>query len=357
MNLVKKSPTIQDVARFAQVSTATVSRALSSPDRVSEGTRLRISEAVRITGYTPNQSARSLRQRTARTILVALPDIGNPFFSTILASVEREAAMRGYGVLVANRFSGDDSGRRMRDYFMSNRVDGLLLFDGSTDLTQLMMLTGEPEPFPLIVACEEIPTAPFHTVKTDNGFAAERATRHLIELGHRRIGHIRGPVGNVLTAEREAGFAKAMAAAGLDIRAEWMFSGAFDMDAGHAAGQCFMALDDRPSAVFAANDESAIGFLSAVQQRGLSCPRDISVVGFDDLAVASHVCPPLTTMRQPREALGRIAAEALIDVIEGQRRSRVPMHMVLSSELIVRGSTACPPALAQDAPAPAAIAG
>ncbi len=342
MNVVKKAPTIQDVARFAQVSTATVSRALSDPGRVSEITRDRINEAVRVTGYTPNQSARSLRQRTARTILVALPDIGNPFFSTILDAVEREAAARGYGVLVANRFSDGDSGLRMRDYFISNRVDGLLLFDGSTDLAQLMMLTGEPLPFPLIVACEEIPSAPFHTVKTDNRYAAACATRHLIGLGHRAIGHIRGPAGNVLTAEREAGFAAAMAAAGLQVRPEWMFSGSFNMDAGHRAGQCFMQLEKRPTAIFAANDESAIGFLSALQQHGLECPRDISLVGFDDLAVASHVCPPLTTMRQPREALGRVAAEALIDLIEGRGHSRVPLHMVLSSELITRGSTAPP---------------
>ncbi|MGB3339814.1 MAG: LacI family DNA-binding transcriptional regulator [Devosia sp.] len=345
MTLVKKTPTIQDVARYADVSTATVSRALSSPQRVTEQTRERISEAVRITGYTPNQSARSLRQRTARTILVALPDIGNPFFSVILDAVEREAASRGYGVLVANRFSGGDSGLRMRDYFLSNRVDGLLLFDGSVDLEQLMMLTGDPTPVPLIVACEEIPNAPFHTVKTDNSYAAERATRHLIELGHFRIGHVRGPQGNVLTGERERGFAKAMASAGLDIRPDWLLPGAFEMAAGLAAAEHFMRLEDRPTAIFAANDESAIGFISGLRQHGLDCPSDVSVVGFDDLAVASHVWPPLTTMRQPRAALGRIAAGALIDVIEGDRRNRVPMHMVLSSELIVRGTTARPPAL------------
>src|SRR5690606_17356306 len=146
MTLVKKTSTIQDVARFAEVSTATVSRALSNPGRVSEDTRARISEAVRVTGYTPNQSARSLRQRTARTILVALPDIGNPFFSVILDAIEREAAARGYGVLVANRFPGRDSGMRMREYFVSNRVDGLLLFDGTVDLEQLMVLTGDPKP-------------------------------------------------------------------------------------------------------------------------------------------------------------------------------------------------------------------
>lgn len=350
MNLVRKTPTIQDVARFAEVSTATVSRALSSPERVSETTRARIDEAVRLTGYTPNQSARSLRQRTARTILVALPDIRNPFFSTILDSIEKEASLRGYGVLVANRFSGEDSGRRMRDYFLSNRVDGLLLFDGSVDLNQLMMLTGEAAAVPLVVACEEIPTAPFHTVKTDNSYAAERATRHLIELGHTRIGHIRGPLGNVLTGEREAGFTKALLAAGLSVREDWMFCGSFEMDAGHLVGQRFCRLADRPTALFAANDESAIGFLSALHQHGLECPRDVSIVGFDDLEVASHVRPPLTTMRQPREALGRIAAGALIDIIEGQRHSRVPMHMVLSSELIVRGSTA--PALATTSSSP-----
>ncbi len=355
MNLVKKTPTIQDVARFARVSTATVSRALSSPERVSEATRDRISEAVRVTGYTPNQSARSLRQKTARTILVALPDIGNPFFSVILDAVEREAAARGYGVLVANRFAGGDSGVRMRDYFMSNRVDGLLLFDGSVDLEQLMMLTGEPTPFPLIVVCEEIPNAPFHTVKTDNGYAAERATRHLIELGHRRIGHVRGPQGNVLTVERESGFLRAMQAAGLDVRPEWMLPGAFEMEAGVIAAQHFMRLADRPTAIFAANDESAIGFISGMRQHGLDCPDDVSVVGFDDLALAAHVWPPLTTMRQPRAALGRIAAGALIDVIEGERNSRVPMHMVLSSEMIVRGSTARPPALTAPLAEPPAL--
>lgn len=347
MSLVKKAPTIQDVARFAKVSTATVSRALSSPERVSEGTRARISEAVRITGYTLNQAARSLRQRTARTILVALPDIRNTFFSDILDAIEREAALRGYGVLVANRFCGADSGQRLRDYFLSNRADGLLLLDGSVDLEQLLALTRAPASVPLVVACEEIPNSPFHTVKTDNAYAAELATRHLIGLGHSRIGHIRGPEGNVLTGEREAGFARALAAAGLVMRPEWLFEGNFGMERGLAAAECFVAMADRPTAIFAANDETAIGFLSGIRRHGIDCPRDVSVVGFDDLAVAPHFWPPLTTMRQPREALGRLAAEALIDLIEGQPRSRVPLHIVLSSEIIVRGSTARLPARAE----------
>lgn len=345
--MAKKTPTIQDVARFAQVSTATVSRALSSPERVSEGTRLRISEAVRVTGYTLNQAARSLRQRTARTILVALPDIRNTFFSTILDAIEREAALRGYGVLVANRFSGLDAGRRLHEYFLSNRADGLLLLDGSIDLEQLLVLTRAPVSVPLVVACEEIPNSPFHTVKTDNSYAAELATRHLISLGHRRIGHISGPADNVLTRQREDGFARALAAAGLVRHPEWWFEGNFEMERGLAAAERFAALPERPTAIFAANDESAIGFVSGLRRHGLECPRDVSVVGFDDIAVAPHFWPPLTTMRQPREALGRLAAEALINLIEGEARSRVPRHTVLSSELIVRGSTAALPASAR----------
>ena len=345
MTTSKKIPTIQDVARVAGVSTASVSRALSRPEAVSEDTRARISEAIVVTGYTLNQAARSLRQRTARTILVALPDIGNTFFSTILDAIEREAGARGYGVLVVNRFAGDESGRRLQDYFLSNRADGLLLLDGSLELANLLALTGEPANVPLVMACEAIPDAPFHTVRTDNAYAAEIATRHLIGLGHTRIGHLRGPVGNVLSLEREAGFRAALSASAVPLCEEWLFTGGFAMEQGLAAAEQFMSLELRPSGVFCANDEAAIGFLSGLRRHGLECPRDVSVVGFDDLEVSAHIWPPLTTMRQPREALGRLAAGALIDLIKGKARHRVPQHSVLSSELIVRGSTARVPSL------------
>jgi LacI family repressor for deo operon, udp, cdd, tsx, nupC, and nupG len=340
MEQLQKTPTILDVARVAKVSTATVSRALSNPERVKQSTRDRIFLAVEATGYTANQSARSLRQQNSRTILVALPDIRNPFFSTILDAIEREATRRGYGVLVANRFLGTQPGRRIREYFVSNRADGLLLLDGSIALEELLQLRSGHVFMPLVVACEEIAQAPFRTVTTDNAYAAFCATRHLIDLGHRRLGHIRGPGGNPLTAEREQGFRRALREADIVLHEEWMFPGNFEMQSGAAAAERYLALSKRPEAVFAANDESAIGFVAGLRQHGLECPRDVSVVGFDDLAIASHFWPPLTTMRQPREALGRLAAEALIDLIEGQSSGRVPQHIVLSSELIVRGSTA-----------------
>jgi LacI family repressor for deo operon, udp, cdd, tsx, nupC, and nupG len=337
---MRKTPTIQDVARSAKVSTATVSRALSNPDRVSEGTRARVSEAIRATGYTLNQAARSLRQRSSRTILVALPDIRNTFFSSILDAVEREATNRGYGMLVANLFLANRPAQRLQDYMLSNRADGLLLLDGSLDLAMLQSLVAPPHSVPLVVACEEIPNSGFHMVLTDNLQAAERATRHLIDLGHKRIGHLLGPDQNVVARDRLAGFTRAISQAGLPLRQSWLLRGNFQLESGFAAASQFMSLEERPTAVFAANDESAIGFLSGLRQYGVECPRDISVVGFDDLAVAAHYAPPLTTMRQPRELLGRMAAEALIDLLEDVEQQRGRLRIVLNSDLIVRESTA-----------------
>jgi LacI family repressor for deo operon, udp, cdd, tsx, nupC, and nupG len=336
----RKTPTIQDVARHANVSTATVSRALSAPDKVSEATRERVAEAIRVTGYTLNQAGRSLRQRSARTILVALPDIRNPFFSSILDAIEREAASRGYGVLVLNLYFGHETIRRLQDFLLSNRADGLLLLDGSLDTHLLRTMAGQAAGVPIVVACEEIPNSGFHTVLTDNVEAAGRATQHLIDLGHTRIGHLQGPDSNVVSRDRLAGFTKALTEAGITPTHEWLFRGNFDMESGFAAAARFLALAERPTAIFAANDESAIGFLSALRQHGIICPRDLSLVGFDDLGFAPHYVPPLTTMRQPREVLGRMAAEALIDVLEEPDALASPLRIVLRSELVVRESTA-----------------
>lgn len=345
MPIDKKTTTIQDVARLANVSTATVSRALSAPDRVSETTRARISEAIRATGYTLNQAGRSLRQRSAKTILVALPDIRNPFFSSILDAIEREAASRGFGVLVLNLYFGHETIRRLQDFLLSNRADGLLLLDGSVDMHLLRDLTGAAGSIPLVVACEEIPNSGFHTVLTDNVEAADRATQHLIDLGHRKIGHLVGPDHNIVSRERLIGYSRALARANLPALPEWQLRGNFDMESGFATAARFMALSDRPSAVFASNDESAIGFLSGLRNYGMMCPRDVSIVGFDDLGVAPHYAPPLTTMRQPRETLGRMAAEALIDLVEEPNSLTTPIRIVLRSELVVRESTSRVPHL------------
>lgn len=340
MVLIKKTPTIQDVARHAKVSAATVSRALSNPQRVSEATRARVAEAVRSTGYTMNQAARSLRLRAARTILIALPNIGNPFYSTILDAVVTEAANRNYGVLVASPYDGDRHLTWISEYFSSNRVDGLLLFDGSLDTRQLEGLPVHGGRVPLVVSYDEVLPDPLVSAVTiDNVEAAERVVRYLVSLGHRRIGHIIGHSRNALPNQRLIGFRNAMAEAGLPVRPEWVIQGDYSMPSGCHAGKAIAALSERPTAVFAGNDEMAIGFISALREHGLDCPSDISVVGFDDIAVAANYWPPLTTMRQPREELGRRATETLIDILESDHLDRAPVRIVLKSELIVRKST------------------
>jgi LacI family repressor for deo operon, udp, cdd, tsx, nupC, and nupG len=335
-----KSPTIQDVARHAGVSAATVSRAISAPDKVSEVTRARVESAIRETGYTVNQSARSLRLKAARTILIALPNIGNPFYSTILDAVVEEAGHAGYGVIVANR-AGDHPGSWMRKYFLSGRADGMLLFDGAIDPLAVGVVPETGRSIPLVVAADEVPDANVHAVLTDNSAAAQRVVEHLVGLGHRRIGHIVSPTKNALPSDRLIGFRAAMQAADLEIRPEWLVQGDFTLAAGQAAARRFARMADRPTAVFAGNDEMAIGFIGELRRHGIDCPRDMSVIGFDDISVAGHIFPPLTTMRLPRREIGRRATRILISLIAGEAPRGVS-RTILRSELVVRESTAAP---------------
>lgn len=341
MNSPKKLPTIQDVARHAQVSAATVSRVLSTPDRVSEATRERVHSAVLETGYTINQAARSLRLQRARTILAAMPGIGNPFYSTILEAVVTTATRRGYGILVTGRL-GDDPAKWLSDYFLSNRADGLLLFDGFLDTRKLHPIAGESGILPLVAAYDELPDPQINSVITDNLQAAERAVAHLYEIGHRKIGHIAGPSRNTFPNERLVGYRKAMFEHRLNVREDWVVPGDYTMQSGRDAAEHFARLDERPTAIFAGNDEMAIGLIATLRHHGIECPRDISVMGFDDISVSQNYAPSLSTMRQPREEIGRIATETLVNILEGNRTSPDPVRVVLRSELIVRDSTAPP---------------
>jgi len=341
MDAPKKPPTIQDVARHAQVSAATVSRVLSSPERVSESTRDRVTKAVRDTGYTINQAARTLRMQRAKTILTAMPGIGNPFYSTILDAVVTTAASRGYGVLVTGRL-GDDPAKWLSDYYQSNRADGLLLFDGCVDTRKLHAITGANTQMPLVAAYDELPDPQINSVITDNLQAAERAVAHLHALGHRRIGHISGPSRNTFPNERLVGFRKAMFEQRLETREDWIFAGDYTMAGGRAAAGYFRNLKEMPTAVFAGNDEMGIGLIAALRKAGIECPRDISVIGFDDISISENYSPALTTMRQPREEIGRIAVETLINILERTVPSSEPIRVLLQSELVVRESTAAP---------------
>lgn len=341
---MKKSeiaPTIQDVARRASVSTATVSRALSTPERVSEKMREKVQAAVLATGYTLNQTARSLRMKSTRTILAALPNISNPFFSPILNAIEEVAMSRGYSLLVTNSTYGDDSLDQLRAFLNSSRADGLLLLNGALTPADLQTLYSSSARMPVVVACEEIPGSGQSTVCTDNREAAARATQHLIELGHKRIAHLTGPSTNILGTERQAGFEDAMQAAGLSIDPGLVFEGSFSVQTGRVAAKHFFGLRQPPTAIFSGNDSMAIGLVAEASNLGLNCPSDFSIIGFDDIELASSFIPPITTMHQPTGEIGRIATVTLLDQLEDADASDAfPKSIVLKSSLVVRGSTA-----------------
>ncbi len=316
---VRRSVTITDVARRAGVSTATVSRTLAMPDRVAEKTRDAVFAAIRETGFIPNATARSLRARSTKMVLALLNGIGDSFFTAILNAVEEALFEAGYGMVM-----GDTRGDMAREshydrLVRSGQVDGVLLFSGRLPAARFGELDAV---VPLTLVCNDIPQLSVPFVESANRDAARMLTEYLISVGHRRIGHVSGPMRGPETDDRIAGYRDALDAAGIAYDPCLVWQGNYRSESGGAAAvQNFLPMAERPTAVFAANDESAIGFIKAVRDAGLSVPEDVSVAGFDDIGYAALFDPGLTTMHQPRAELGRVAAEILVTAHDRRRRT------------------------------------
>ena len=332
-------PTIQDVARVAGVSTATVSRALSNPERVSEKARAQVLEAVEQTGYVVNEAARNLRQQRANAIGVIAPDLSNSFFSSIIAGIEQIAGPNGFGVLVTESSMTGQRAFAHAHLFAAARVDGFVVLDGLFDLSQLRSRAAGQAHAPVVSACEYPTNSPAPSVTVDNAGGAEKAVRHLVDLGHRKIGHISGPRGNVLTTARADGYRAGLKACGLPVREDFILSGDFNLEAGKLAAEIWRTMKDRPTAMFCASDQQAFGFISQLSRQGFQVPQDVSVIGFDDIEVSGFFVPALTTISQPRLEIGRMAARMLLDRINGQSY-REGLHPQLDVTLVVRESTA-----------------
>ncbi len=330
------TPKIKDVARVAGVSTATVSRALSKPDSVAANTRQVVLDAARVTGYRINQAARNLRQQKSGAVVVLVPNLGNPFFSQILAGIESTLAKRGLSVLMVDTKQSE----LPSEYLHHSRADGIIALDGSlpgTLLAEIQSGIGTP---PIVFACEWDPDDMFPSVRVNNRHGAALAIEHLVELGHRNIGYVGGPPANVLTGARLEGVQRALQANNCAVCEQWLFQGDFSLQSGaHVAAQ-WLAMDNRPTALFCANDEMALGVISHLHRSGVNVPRDLSIVGFDDIDVARFFLPPLTTIRQPRSKLGTESADLLMEKLEHGLISDSRSETVLPVEMVVRQSTA-----------------
>jgi LacI family repressor for deo operon, udp, cdd, tsx, nupC, and nupG len=337
--LDRKTVTVQDVARVAGVSTATVSRALSDPKKVSEAARKAVSNAISETGYRLNKAARNLRKQQAGAVLILVPNLGNPFFSQILQGISAVFSETEYSILVSDTSDPSQGDLNLVDYFLDRRIDGLISLDGALPITELELFKQHSVANKIVFACEWSPLVDFPSVRSNNVMGAKLAIHHLYELGHRKIAHITGPEGNVLTRERREGMLEARKQLNLPTSSEWIIRGDFSLNSGFLAAKKIADMDDRPTAVFCASDMVAIGLISGLKREGISVPNDISVVGFDDIEIAEFCDPPLTTIKQNRNGLGRTAAEQLLAQM-GARIGHSDKIMQLDVHLQERESTA-----------------
>jgi DNA-binding LacI/PurR family transcriptional regulator len=333
----RRRPTIYDVARLAGVSTATVSRALNDSAPIAPPTRAAIDAAVAQLGYRPNPIARSLVTRSSQTIALLLPDITNPFYAELVAGAERVLAERDRAMLLCTTAFDPEQEARYLRILRENHVDGALV-DGlvlGTERIASVVADG----FPIVCLDRDVDSPLVPLVQVDNRQGARLATEHLLGLGHTRIAHISGPRAR-LSDERLGGYRDALAAAGIAHDPALETPGDFDEAGGHAAMRRLLESGARFTAVFCANDLSAIGALNAILSSGRRVPGDLSIVGFDDIRLAPYTSPPLTTVHQPAAEIARHATTLLLDLIDG---GSAPTHLHLfAPTLVQRGSTAAP---------------
>ncbi|MBN1139253.1 MAG: LacI family DNA-binding transcriptional regulator [Anaerolineae bacterium] len=333
-------PTVQDVARLAGVAPITVSRVVNDSGYVSEKTRRKVQAAIAELNYVPNTVARSLRLSRTHTLALVLTDIANPFWTTVARSVEDVANQAGFSVFLCNT---DESVTKQDAYLralLEKRVDGVLLVPAQTDAGLIPWLQGQNTP--VVVLDRRVSHRQVDAVRCDSEDGAVMLVNHLLDLGHRRIAVLGGPPAVSTSVDRVAGYRRAMAAAGIDVPAEWVCYGQFTQASGYEMAHDLLRLDPRPTALLGVNNFIALGAWRAAKEAGLRVPRDLSLVAFDDFASAFVAEPFLTVVDQPAAEMGRRAAELLLARLQADAPPDY-QELVLPVHVIVRSSTAPPP--------------
>lgn len=329
-----KRSNIKDVARRAGVSVATVSRALAGSDLVRAETAERIRTVARELRYVPHNGARSLATNRTNTVGVLLPDLHGEFFSELMRGLDRAARSRGYHLLVSG-FHNDRGEVESVLRTTRGRVDGVILMAPDADVRALRRELVETLPTVLLNCRAE--DAGCDSFDVDNVGGAMAVVRHLAALGHRRIAMVTGPPTNHDAAERLRGFRRAVAELGLEAEPGLEIAGDFTEHSGRLAAAALLALDPRPGAVFAANDDMAIGLVAGLREAGVALPDEVAVAGFDDIPYARFITPPLTSVRIDITELGERAMARLLDVIQ-KPGGRQGAHHTLPASLVARAS-------------------
>jgi len=338
--MTKRIARIADVARSAGVSVATVSRYLNNNLHLPEPTVLRIRQAIDELGYKPNPHARSLSRGRSDTLGLVVPDITNPYFARLAAAVEREAARRGYGLSLCASLNTQEREREYLERLSRAAVDGIIFVTNHPDdgaLREPIQRSGQR----MVILDEDIAGVTGARVFSDNEQGGFLAGRHLVELGHRHIAFFGGPETMGSTQMRLAGVGRAIAEAGADAAVTEIYCGDYSPEHGRAAAERLLATAGGATAVLVSSDQIMLGALEIFRRAGVRIPGELSVIGFDDIAPFVLFDPPLTSIRQPVDAMGRRAVDLMVRGLAGEEVGEVVEHLPV--ELILRESTGRPP--------------
>ena len=326
--------TIQDIARQAGVSVATVSRVLNKTVPVARAKRLAVLSAVEALGYRPNVIAQELARGHTLAIGVLPQGISNPFYSRVLKGLEEGLRGTPYYPIFASGEGREEEAQAI-EMLVRHRVEALVLIGGVIPEDKLMELS---KGIPMVAIARTVRGIEERCVRVGNEEGAHKATLHLLEMGHRRIAHITGLRTHSDAIARRAGYERALAEAGIARAGALILEGDFEEQSGLALTESLLRAGTPFTAIFCANDQMAVGAQLALFRHGLQVPRDVSVVGFDDQPSSAYTCPPLTSIRQPGVEMGRAAAQALVD----ERRGNRFVQPIFDTELVVRATTAPP---------------
>lgn len=330
---------IKDIARAAGVSHSTVSRALSDSPLITEATKVRIQRLAQEMGYSPDAGARSLVMRRTCTVGVVVTTIADPFSAEVMEGIEDVAYAHGYAVLLAA--SQDDPEREVAavEMLRSQRVAAVIVTSSRVGALHQERLSAAGVPVILLNSHSQQFSSHTLSVRVDDVHGGRLATEHLLALGHRRIAHVLGLAGHSPSTDRLEGYRAALAAAGILPAPALIVAGDGRLGGGEAAFGLLMQAAPRPTAVFCYNDMTAIGLLRAARQAGLNVPRDLAVIGFDDIPFAAYTAPALTTIAQPKFEMGRRAMQMALSLMAGADAADA-RNIVLEGRLVVRESTA-----------------
>lgn len=328
---------MKDVARLAGVSTSTVSHVINNNRYVSDAVRDKVLAAVDTLHYAPSALARSLKINQTQTIGMLLTASSNPFYAEVVRGVERSCYERGYSLILCNTEGDHDRLNRSMETLLQKRVDGLLVMCTENHRPSSETLQRYPS-IPLVM----MDWSPFEgvsdVIKDNSLLGGDIATTHLITSGYRRIACIAGPQDKTTAYNRLLGYRQAMKRAGLPVPDDYVVVGDFEFETGYQSMRKLLALTQRPEAVFCSNDAMAVGVYHALYQAGLSIPKDVAVIGYDDIELARYMSPPLTTIHQPKDELGELAVDTLLYRLE--HPGIEPNVLVLTPELVIRESVA-----------------